>query len=297
NLLKDNEDYEDIIHDYIIEYIKKNKLNINKNNIKIDKNTNYEIIDEGINIYFNPYKSSEESVEYEFKVPFNIFKNKIKMMQTSNIIANVDTQTITKNNKYMNSIINIPIIMVNNKEISKNINEEITNNIMKFFNEAQKQAKEYNDNLPEIENKFVANVDFDIKKNSNNILSILTKYYKYEDRAHGYYENIVYNIDMRTGEFLILENLFKENIDYKTVINEEIRIQIEELIKSDKQNKGIYEFKSIGDKQKFYIQDDNLVVYFDLYEIAPYAAGIPEFIINVNKIDHILKPEYKEIFK
>ena len=102
---------------------------------------------------------------------------------------------------------------------------------------------------------------------------------------------------MRTGEFLILENLFKENIDYKTVINEEIRIQIEELIKSDKQNKGIYEFKSIWYKQKFYIQDDNLVVYFDLYEIAPYAAGIPEFIINVNKIDHILKPEYKEIFK
>lgn len=297
NLLKDNEDYEDIIHDYIIEYIKKNKLNINKNNIKIDKNTNYEIIDEGINIYFNPYKSSEESLGYEFKVPFNIFKNKIKMMQTSNIIANVDTQTITKNNKYMNSIINIPIIMVNNKEISKNINEEITNNIMKFFNEAQKQAKEYNDNLPEIENKFVANVDFDIKKNSNNILSILTKYYKYAGGAHGYYENITYNIDMRTGEFLILENLFKENIDYKTVINEEIRMQIEELIKSDKQNKGIYEFKSIGDKQKFYIQDDNLVVYFDLYEIAPYAAGIPEFIINVNKIDHILKPEYKEIFK
>ena len=54
---------------------------------------------------------------------------------------------------------------------------------------------------------------------------------------------------------------------------------------------------SIEDKQKFYIQDDNIVVYFDLYDIAPYAAGIPEFIINVNKIDHILKPEYKEIFK
>ena len=56
---------------------------------------------------------------------------------------------------------------------------------------------------------------------------------------------------MRTGEFLILENLFKENIDYKTVINEEIRIQIEELIKSDKQNKGIYEFKSIGISKNF----------------------------------------------
>ena len=44
---------------------------------------------------------------------------------------------------------------------------------MKFFNDSQKQAKEYNDALPEVENKFVANVDFDVKKNSDNILSIL----------------------------------------------------------------------------------------------------------------------------
>ena len=153
------------------------------------------------------------------------------------------------------------------------------------------------DALPEVENKFVANVDFDVKKNSDNILSILIKYYKYAGGAHGYYENVAYNIDIRNGNFLTIDNLFKEGSDYKNIINEEIRNQIEELIKLDEQNKGVYEFKSIEDKQKFYIQDDNIVVYFDLYDIVPYAAGIPEFIINVNKIDHILKPEYKEIFK
>ena len=273
------------------------KIEVNKNKIKINKYTNYEIIDEGINIYFNPYKSSKEDLAYEFKIPFTIFKNKIKMIQTSSIIANIDTQTITKNNKYINSIINIPIIMIDNKDISKNINDEITNSIMKFFNDSQKQAKEYNDALPEVENKFVANVDFDVKKNSDNILSILIKYYKYAGGAHGYYENVAYNIDIRNGNFLTIDNLFKEGSDYKNIINEEIRNQIEELIKLDEQNKGVYEFKSIEDKQKFYIQDDNIVVYFDLYDIAPYAAGIPEFIINVNKIDHILKPEYKEIFK
>ena len=231
------------------------------------------------------------------KLDLDYNKNKIKMIQTSSIIANIDTQTITKNNKYINSIINIPIIMIDNKDISKNINDEITNSIMKFFNDSQKQAKEYNDALSEVENKFVANVDFDVKKNSDNILSILIKYYKYAGGAHGYYENVAYNIDIRNGNFLTIDNLFKEGSDYKNIINEEIRNQIEELIKLDEQNKGVYEFKSIEDKQKFYIQDDNIVVYFDLYDIAPYAAGIPEFIINVNKIDHILKPEYKEIFK
>ena len=297
NLLKENEDYNVTIKNYINKYIKETNLKIDKDKINIDKYTNYEIIDEGINIYFNPYRSSENNIRYEFKVPFSVFKNKIKMVQSSNIIANVDTQTITKNNKYINSVINIPIIITENKELSKYINDEITNNIMKFFNESQQQAKDYYENIEEVENKFVANVDYDIKKNSDDILSIMIIYYKFAGGAHGDYEHVLYNIDMKNGKFISLSDLFKKNIDYKTVINEEIRKQIEELIKIDKQNKGVYELEGISDKQKFYIQDDNLVIYFDLYEIAPYAAGMPEFIINVNKIDHILKTEYKNIFK
>ncbi|WP_296645495.1 DUF3298 domain-containing protein [Romboutsia sp. 13368] len=297
NLLKENEDYKTVIETYIKQHIKQNKINIDSNKINIDKYTNYEIVDEGLNIYFNPYKSSENNVRYEFKVPFDIFKNKIKIVQTSNIIANIDTQTITKNNKYINSVINIPIIITDNKDLSKHINDEITTSIMKFFNDSQQQAKDYYEDLPEVENKFIANVDFDIKKNSDDILSIMIIYYKYAGGAHGEYENVAYNIDINNGKFISLKDLFKEEIDYKSIINEEIRIQIEDLIKSNEENKGVYEFKSISDNQKFYIQDDNLVIYFDLYEIAPYAAGIPEFTINISKIDHILKPEYKEIFK
>ena len=297
NLLKNNEDYKTVIERYIKKYIKENKINIDSNKINIDKYTNYEIVDEGLNIYFNPYKSSENNIKYEFKVPFDIFKNKIKIVETSNIIANIDTQTITKNNKYINSVINIPIIITENKELSKNINDEITASIMKFFNDSQQQAKDYYEGLPEIENKFVANVDFDIKKNSDDILSIIIKYYKYAGGAHGENENVAYNIDIKNGKFISLKDLFKEEIDYKSIINEEVRSQIENLIKSNEENKGVYEFKSISDNQKFYIQDDNLVIYFDLYEIDPYAAGIPEFMININKIDHILKPEYKEVFK
>lgn len=297
NLLKDNQDYKEVIYNYIMNYVKENKIKINNNKIKIDKYTNYEIIDEGLNIYFNPYKTSKENIDYQFKIPLTIFKNKVKMIQTNSIIANIDTQTITKNDKYINSIINIPIIMIDNTDIEKNINDEITNSIMNFFNDTQNQSKEYNDVIGNEQNKFVANVNFDIKKNSNNMLSVLIKYYKYAGGAHIYYENEGYNIDIRNGKKLTFDSLFKEDVDYKNVINEEIRRQIEELIKSDQQNKGIYEFKSIKDNQKFYIQDDNLIVYFDLYEIAPYAAGIPEFIININKIDHMLKPEYKEIFK
>ena len=102
---------------------------------------------------------------------------------------------------------------------------------------------------------------------------------------------------MKNGEILNLSDLFKDKVNYKEVINNEIRKQIEDMVKKDKENAGVYQFTTISDNQKFYIQDDNIVIFFDLYEIAPYAAGIPEFKINIKSFNHILKENYISIFE
>ncbi|MEG1312436.1 MAG: DUF3298 and DUF4163 domain-containing protein [Romboutsia sp.] len=293
NFLKDNSDYAEVIKNHI----HKENSNIDKEKIKLNKYTNYIITDGGISVYFNPYKVNNEKINYEFKIPYDIFKNKIKMIETDSIVANVDTQTITKNNKYINSVINIPIIMTSNKDIDYSINEKIRNDIMKFYDNAEKEAKNYFKDILDFKNKFVANVDFEVKKNSDDMLSIKTRYYSYSGGAHGYYEDVTYNIEIKNGEILELSDLFKEKSDYKKVINNEIRNKIENLGKQDSESKGIYQFEGIKDNQKYYIQDDNLVIYFDLYEIAPYAAGIPEYPINIDVINHILKDEYITFFK
>lgn len=297
NLLKDNEDYDEVIEKYIYKSMKNGDLKNYKNKIKIDKNTNYYIGDDGINIYFNPYKESISKNNYEFTIPYNIFKSKIRNIRTDEIVANIETQTISNKNKYINSVINIPIIMTKNKSIEKNINDTIRNEIMNFYNQSLEEAKEYVKNLSDEQSKFIANTDFEVKKNSNNMLSIVVNYYKYSGGAHGDYKNIAYNVHMKDGKFLVLSDLFKENIDYKIVINNEIRKQIEALVKKDKDNANIYQFTTINDNQKFYVQDDNIVIFFDLYDIAPYAAGIPEFTINKSIFNHILKDEYIDIFK
>ena len=241
NFLKNNEDYKEVITNYI----ESNKLTTNKEKINIDKYTNYIIIEDGIEIYFNPYKTSSNNIINKFKIPSEIFKNKIRIVETNDIVANIDTQTITKNNKYINSVINIPIIMIDNKEIEKGINDEIRNDIMKFYNESQLQAKDYQKDLPDEQNKFVANSDFEIKKNSDNILSLVVEYYKYSGGAHGYYEDVAYNIDIRTGKNIKLQDLFKDEYDYKNIINKSIISQIEQLVIDDPQNIGIFEFSSI----------------------------------------------------
>ena len=98
----------------------------------------------------------------------------------------------------------------------------------------------------------MANSTFEIKKNRDDVISILVKYYKYSGGAHGYYEYIPYNIDLRKGNFIALKDIFKDNVDYKMLINKEIENQIKEMRKNEKYIDKIYEFHGIKENQKFY---------------------------------------------
>lgn len=74
--LKGNEDYSIVISENIQKII--NEKHPLYGNLNIDKNTNYYIEDRYINIYFNPYKQSQDDTQYEFKIPYDVFKNKIE---------------------------------------------------------------------------------------------------------------------------------------------------------------------------------------------------------------------------
>ncbi|MGX9754780.1 DUF3298 and DUF4163 domain-containing protein [Clostridioides difficile] len=211
-------------------------------------------------------------------------------------VSTIGSKTIVKNDEYIESTINMPIITNSNKIVERSTNDRIKNDIFEFYNKSYKDAKQYLKDNPDEENKFVANVDFELKKNTDSALSIKVRYYTYSGGAHGYYQDIAYNVDMRTGKFLELMDLFKDNTKYKEVIDDEIKQQITDLEKKDKENVGIYNFKGIKENQNFYLQDDNLVIYFDLYDITPYAAGIPEFSINKKLISYMLKSEYVDLF-
>ncbi len=127
---------------------------------------------------------------------------------------------------------------------------------------------------------------------------MLIKYYKYSGGAHGTYEYIPYNVDLTSGGIFTLKDLFNENSNYKVVIEDEIKKQIIQLNKEQnlpKNSTQLYAFNEIKDNQKFYIVDDTIVIFFDLYDIAPYVAGIPEFPINKEIISNLLNNQYKEI--
>ncbi|MCK4260687.1 MAG: DUF3298 domain-containing protein [Halanaerobiales bacterium] len=116
---------------------------------------------------------------------------------------------------------------------------------------------------------------------NNDLLSLGITYYEYTGGAHGMYYLESYNIDLKTGNQLSLKE-FADREDYKEIINEEIKKQIEE-------EKELYfegDFISISDDPPFYIEDDNIVIYFSLYEIAPYSSGMPTFEIPISRMQN-----------
>lgn len=238
----------------------------------------------------------ENSKESSIVDSGNILLSKSKKQSIESSQSKVISTRVDKSDKYIDSILNIPFITNSNLKAQEEFNKKVKDDIDKFFENNYREAKKnFLDNEAQ-GIKYVANTDFEVKRNTENVLSIIVKYYSYSGGAHGIYEDVSYNMDIKRGKFINLSDLFVEGSNYKEIINNQIKNQIEENEKANKENIGIYQFSSIDDNQKFYFEDEAITIYFDLYKIAPYAAGIPEFRLDKNNLIPIVKEEYIKLF-
>lgn len=186
--------------------------------------------------------------------------------------------------------IEIPVI----KGLKDGVYQEQLNYIIKRtaekdFNQFKKEVEGLK--KLDIEWKPEIKINYEIKSEED-ILSFVITTYSYTGGANGMSRRDYYNIDVKENETIRLKDLFIENSDFKAIISDEIKRQIKEQMDTDE--KAYFEgedgFKSIKDDQEFYIDEDgNLVVVFQLYEIAPRSSGYPEFQISGERIVHILK--------
>lgn len=181
------------------------------------------------------------------------------------------------------------------KQIITNINNEIYEDIMKFKNNIKKQALEYKkiyiENLStsgkdNIKYQYEVYINNEVTYDRNDIISIVITQYDFTGGAHGMTYLHAYNYNLLTGNKLTLRDIFKPDVDYETLINnfihEEISRNPENYFKGDEC------FKGISNNQPFYIDDDGIVIYFGLYEIAPYYVGIPKFKMKFNRFSNCL---------
>jgi len=189
--------------------------------------------------------------------------------------------TIKENHEALEVNIVFPLVQdVKNKQVEEKINQIIQEDILNFKNQLQTESEEYLQSARNEEweiRKYVAFVDYIIHYQKDDLLSLSINYYSYTAGAHGYTLERAYNYNLVNGEEILLKDILKEKKDYIDIINQEIKRQIE--LSPQEYFSEFSVFQSISEEQPFYLIEDGVVVYFGLYEIAPYSSGIRYFEI------------------
>lgn len=170
-----------------------------------------------------------------------------------------------------------------NLAVERYINEEQYREASYFvdllFKQAEENKKEFEKQGWEFRNFEVA-TDYKIGLINDKCMSFYVDYYRFTGGAHGMTERKSFNYDLRTGVRLSLSDMFSKNVDYEKVILEEINSVIKKELEEDPHVYFQDQLDTLNYNKGFYLTENELIIYFQLYEIAPYYRGIVEFHID-----------------
>jgi len=174
-----------------------------------------------------------------------------------------------------------PVVQgMKNKQVEEKINQTIQKDVLNFKEMLQTESEKYLQGAKEEGweiRKYIATIYYIVHYQKDNLLSLSVFYYSYTLGAHGHTLQRAYNFNLLNGEEILLSDILKEKKNCVDIINQEIKRQIELYPQEYFSDWSV--FQSISEEQPFYLIEDGIVVYFGLYEIAPYASGIRYFKI------------------
>ncbi|WP_432667195.1 DUF3298 and DUF4163 domain-containing protein [Wukongibacter baidiensis] len=206
----------------------------------------------------------------------------------------IKTQEIHYSDEYIKADLKYPEIDgLEDKKVQSFINNSIKNDIMEFKNQMERAAKEAAEEARrngEEFKPFVISSVYEVTYNKNNLLSISIVYHQYINGRNSYIKTS-YNFNLMNGESMSLKDLFKEGVDYRSIINKEVRKEL--ILNREKYFPDTLEnFKGIAEYHPFYIDDNGIDIYFGFHEIAPIASDIPIIHIPFSALRNYMKPRY-----
>ncbi|MEL7609477.1 MAG: DUF3298 and DUF4163 domain-containing protein [Bacillota bacterium] len=130
--------------------------------------------------------------------------------------------------------------------------------------------------------RYDAMLQYEITYNQHCHLSLYRDQYEYTGGAHG---NTIRSSDtwnLISGERIPLSDLFPAGQDYRALLIEQITKQADERMQQDP---GIFfeDYRALisqyFNEEHYYLTPSGVAVYYQQYEIAPYATGIVVFTI------------------
>ncbi|WP_416197184.1 MAG: WG containing repeat-containing protein [Sporanaerobacter sp.] len=159
------------------------------------------------------------------------------------------------------------------RKVEKTINEKLYN---LFVTDTMKGLKENKE-------KTTLNLQYSVRRSNDLLIIQKSGYYFMQGAAHGVPTEETYHIDLYTGKFYSLKDLFKPNSNYVEKLTDIVKKQMK---KSQSEGTGTYfldDFKSIREDQNFVLFKDYIQLYFYPYEVASYAEGFANLVFLMKR--------------
>lgn len=186
--------------------------------------------------------------------------------------ANIKTVQIKEDATGANRLIDVKypsIQSFKNKDFQNYVNKAITDVILAYKDEIMVMIDEETPATA----LYTYKTSYEKFANGDYLSLVITNDYQTGGIRSNNWKDI-YNINMRSERIFYLSDIFPANVDYEKEILEEIALQAVSNNYTLMNGEGL---KNLDDKQKFYINDGKLVIYFDPSEIAPATYGVLQF--------------------
>lgn len=247
-----------------------------------------------INTYLNGYYIYSNTGEYEVKnvnghlyVPFKllndymgyqgVFNPSQKSLQISKRVLNninISSETLDKSNKNATILIHYPKISGLPDEAQQAMNKVFKQKAEDFAAASEKEASKRDGS---IEQKYDFTQNFAVTFNREDVLSIVIDQTSQTGGAHGSTIREGITFSLKDGKQLGLGDLLKKAPNYKQTLDKKLK---------EKTKKISFLDVSAGLKEKpdFYVKEGGIVIFYQQYEIAPFAAGFPTYAFNFSEL-------------
>lgn len=236
-----------------------------------DNNTSYESY-EAKNIngkLYVPYRVLKEYLG--FQGSYNSSSKTLTLKKQQQNKVTITSETISDSNNNATIDIRYPKLSgLANAEAQEAINKTFKDKAEAFAAEAKKKAK---DRDAEFEQPYEFHGTFLVTFNRDGVLSIATDLYEYVGGAHGMTYREGFTFSLKDGKQLTLDDLLHSSDAAKKKLDQMLQKETD----ADNFNFG---FNGLKEDPDFYVSENGLTVFFQIYEITSYAMGFPTYTFS-----------------
>ena len=162
------------------------------------------------------------------------------------------------------------------------LQKELVNQKEAYFSQGQKDSLEFQSGY---EQTWDENSYMKVFSNQNEVLTISYENDGFSGGAHGYYNILFKNFDLKNNAVIQLSDVFIDvnKIDWNNILMKNFKNPDQkEMLLVDK----------IPVNNNFYFDSQNITFVYNQYEITAYAAGVVEISIPFPELKPYLKPEF-----